>query len=128
MTAQTWWIWVGLQCVITVGVVNGINSEAGCLCRWGGHAEGLRRRRGDAAGVELGGSLADRVVVNVGSVVMPPVLSGSQPEGGQVRRRLMASGRGGVPVVVRACERHVHGEGGQQVGSEGTGRPGGYRR
>src|SRR6266540_7248903 len=29
----------------------------------------------------------------------------------------MAAGRGGGPVVVRACERHVHGEGDQQVSS-----------
>ncbi len=35
--------------------------------RRGGHAEGLRRRCGDAAGVQLGGSLVDRVVVNAGS-------------------------------------------------------------
>jgi hypothetical protein len=36
--------------------------------RWGGHGEGLRRRRGDAVGVELGTSLVDRMVVNAGTV------------------------------------------------------------
>ncbi|MGH3513914.1 MAG: hypothetical protein ACRDRB_16795, partial [Pseudonocardiaceae bacterium] len=36
-------------------------------CRWGGHAEGLRRRCGDAAGVELAASPVDRTVMNVGS-------------------------------------------------------------
>ena len=36
--------------------------------RWGGHVEGLRRRRGDAVGVELGISLVDRVMVNAGTV------------------------------------------------------------
>jgi len=29
----------------------GVNSEAVCSRRWGGRVEGLRRRRGDAAGV-----------------------------------------------------------------------------
>jgi len=28
-----------------------VNSEAVCSRRWGGRVEGLRRRRGDAAGV-----------------------------------------------------------------------------
>jgi hypothetical protein len=36
-------------------------------------------------------------------------------------------GWGGGPVVVRASERLVHGEAGQQVGSNGTGMPGGRR-
>jgi hypothetical protein len=36
--------------------------------RWGGHVEGLRRRRGDAVGVELGISLVDRMMVNAGTV------------------------------------------------------------
>ena len=43
-------------------------SEAGLLVRWGGHAEGLRRRRGDAVGVKAGASLIDRFLVNVGTV------------------------------------------------------------
>jgi hypothetical protein len=45
-----------------------VNSEAVWFQRWGGHVEGLRRRRGDAAGVELGASLADRCLVNVGTI------------------------------------------------------------
>lgn len=52
-------------------------------CRWGGHVESLRRRRGDAVAVELDGSLVDRLVVNVGSVLVSPFPSGSQPGGGQ---------------------------------------------
>lgn len=94
----------------------------------GGHAECLRRRRGDAAGVELGGSLVERMVVNVGSVPVLPVPPGSQLGEGQARRRLTASGRGGVLIVVRARERRVHGEGGQQDSSGRTGMPGGCRR
>ena len=70
--------------------------------RWGGHGEGLRRRRGDAAGVELGASLTDRLRGERGNhplVALPP---GSRCGGGQVRRRLMAVGWGGGPVVVRS--------------------------
>jgi hypothetical protein len=52
--------------------MGGGDSEAGSMRRWGGHVEGLRRRRGDAAGVELGGSLVERMVVNVGSALVPP--------------------------------------------------------
>jgi hypothetical protein len=35
--------------------------------RLGGHVEGLRRRRGEAAGEELGTSLVERSAVNVGT-------------------------------------------------------------
>ena len=49
-----------------------VNSEAGFLFRWGGHAEGLRRRRGDAAGVELGASLTDRWRGERGNYPRPP--------------------------------------------------------
>jgi hypothetical protein len=80
----------------------GGDSEADLLMSAGRPAESLRRRRGDAAGVELDGSLVDRMVVNVGSVLVPPFPPGSQPGGGQARRRLTAPGRGGGPVVVRA--------------------------
>jgi hypothetical protein len=45
-----------------------VNSEAGCRYRWGGHVECLRRRRGDAAGVELDASLVKRCVMNVGTI------------------------------------------------------------
>ena len=43
----------------TAGAVRA-NSEAGLWVRWGGHVEGLRRRRGDAVGVKAGASLIDR--------------------------------------------------------------------
>jgi hypothetical protein len=51
-----------------VRAVVGINSVAGLLVRWGGHVEGLRRRRGDAVGVKAAASLIDRFLVNVGTV------------------------------------------------------------
>ena len=37
-----------------------VNSEAGLQRRWGGSVEGLRRRQGEAAGVELDADLTDR--------------------------------------------------------------------
>jgi hypothetical protein len=57
--------------------------------------------------------LADRYTGNVGTIRDRPrtVLPGR--ERGQARRRLMVSWWGGGPVVVRARERRVHGEGGQ---------------
>jgi hypothetical protein len=62
----------------------------------------------DASGVELGADPADRSVVNVGSVPAVP----AEPSGlGQAHRPLLPSGRGGGPVVVRAGESPVHGEG-----------------
>ena len=48
---------------------------------------------GDAAGVQLDGSLVDRVVVNVGSGLVPPYPPSG---GGQARRRLM------VPTVAES--------------------------
>src|SRR4029453_7606850 len=89
--------------------------------------EGLRRTRGEAAGEKLGTTPADRHTVNVGSARMPPFPPCGQHGGGQARRRLVASGRGGVPVVLGGRESRSHGEGGQPVRSRGTGRPGGRR-
>ncbi len=43
----------------TAGAVRAY-SEAGLPVRCGGHAEGLRRRRGDAVGVKADASLIDR--------------------------------------------------------------------
>jgi len=40
-----------VQCVALAVMRWAVNSEAGSEFRWGGHGEGLRRRRGDAAGV-----------------------------------------------------------------------------
>jgi hypothetical protein len=69
--------------------------------------------------------LADRHAGNVGTTRDRP---GSGPPGrmwGQARRRLLVLWWGGGPVVVRARERRVHGEGGQQVSREDAGMPGG---
>jgi hypothetical protein len=43
------------------------DSVAGSSCRWGGHGEGLRRSRGDAAGAELDAKLIKRLSVNTGT-------------------------------------------------------------
>ena len=63
--------------------------------------------------------------MNVGTISTVPSPASSQLVGGKVRRRLMLSGWGGGPVVVRARESRVHGEGVQRVRSrtaEGGGR------
>ena len=44
-----------------------VDSEAGLARRWGGHGEGLRSSRGDAAGAWLGAKLVDRFFVNTGT-------------------------------------------------------------
>ena len=83
---------------------------------------------GDAAGVELGADLAERSCGERGNHPRPPPNRTSGPGvGGKVRCRLMAMGWGGGLVVVRARERRAHGEGGQQVGREDAGMPGGRR-
>jgi hypothetical protein len=53
--------------------------------------------------------------MNVGTILSAPPFRPSRAEGGKVRRRLMLSGWGGGPVVVRAQESCVHGEGVQCV-------------
>ncbi len=63
--------------------------------------------RGDAPGVQLGADPADWSMVNVGSAPAVPAELCS----GQAHRPLLLSGRGGGPVVVRAGESPVHGEG-----------------
>ena len=55
--------------------------------------------------------------MNVGTIPTVPSPASSQLVGGKVRRRLMLSGWGGGPVVVRARESRVHGEGVQRVRS-----------
>jgi hypothetical protein len=57
-----------IRAAACVSAAVGIDSVAGLLVRWGGHAEGLRRRRGDAVGVKADASLIDRFLVNVGTV------------------------------------------------------------
>jgi hypothetical protein len=69
---------------------------------------GVAVARDDAPGVELGADPANRSMVNVGSVpAVPTKLLGL----GQAHRPLLPPGRGGGPVVVRAGESPVHGEG-----------------
>lgn len=67
------------------------------LFRWGGHVESLRRRRGDAAGVELGVSLTDRLCGERGNHPRSPEPPDNRSGGGQVRCRLMAVGGAEAP-------------------------------
>ena len=62
-------------------------------------------------GQELGTSLVDRSCSERGNHPRSPSGPGNQSGPGQVRRRLRAMGWDGGPVVVRARERRVHGEG-----------------
>ena len=62
--------------------------------------------------------------VNVGTIPMVPPRHACSVAGGKVRRRLMRSGWGGGPVVVRAQESCVHGEGVQRVRSINAKREG----
>ena len=56
--------------------------------------------------------------VNVGTILLVPVRSGSQPDRfGKARCRLMPAGWDGGPVVVRGRESRSHGEGAQCVRS-----------
>jgi len=93
----------------------------------GGHEEGLRRTRGEAAGEKLGAAPVDRHMVNMGTVPASPVRPRSRRGGGQARRQLMGPGRGGAAVVLRARESRAHGEGRQHVRGSRTGMPGGRR-
>ena len=62
--------------------------------------------------------------VNVGTIPMVPPRQPSRLAVGKVRRRLMLSGWGGGPVVVRAQESCVHGEGVQRVRNDDASREG----
>ena len=66
-------------------------------------------------------------VVNVGTIVESPYLPACQVGSGKARCRLTARRWGGVLVVVRGRESRPHGEGGQQVRSEGAGTSGAHR-
>jgi hypothetical protein len=81
--------------------------------RRGGHEEGLRRTRGEAAGEKLGAAPVDRSAMNVGTILGLPAV------GGQARCRLLALGWGGGFVVVRGRESRPHGEGRQRICSGG---------
>lgn len=109
------------------GQLTRANSEAEYTRRWGGHAECLRRRCGDAVGVELSAQPDQSRSSERGNLPWLPYPSGTQPGGGQARCRPMAMEWDGGSVVVRARERRAHGEGSQQVGREETGMPGGRR-
>ena len=102
-----------------------VDSEAGLACRWGGHGESLRRNRGDAAGAKLGAKLIDRFAVNTGTIPHRSRDLEAIEVGGIDASSVEGAGWGGGPVVVGAGERPAQGEGGQQVGSEGVGMPGG---
>jgi hypothetical protein len=69
--------------------------------------------------------LSNGHLVNVGTVPGLPSLPVSQAGSGQVRRRLLGRGPGGVFVVVRDRESRSHGEGRQSLRSRGIGRVGG---
>ncbi len=71
----------------------------------------LRVPAGWAVGVKPAADPVKRIMVNVGSA---PCAPGCWWRPGKARCRLMGVGRDGVRVVVRAGERPVHGEGGQQ--------------
>ncbi len=71
----------------------------------------LRVPAGWAVGVQPAADPVKRIMVNVGSA---PCAPGCWWRPGKARCRLMGVGRDGVRVVVRAGERPVHGEGGQQ--------------
>src|SRR4029453_4328285 len=105
------------------------DSDAGEVVRPGGHAEGLRRRCGEAAGEKLGTAPVNRHVGNVGTLLGSPSLPCAQHGGGQARRRLWALGAGGAAVGVPARESRVHGEGrqGGRRGPADTPRRGGRR-
>ena len=106
-------------------LVEWADSVADLACRWGGHGEGLRRSRGDAAGAKLGAGLIDRFAVNTGTIPRrSPGLESIRVLGIDASS-VEGAGWGGGPVVVRARERRAHGEGGQQAGSRRKGRPGG---
>jgi hypothetical protein len=115
------------QCT-TTSAPSVVDSEADSTYRWGGHAESLRRKRGDAAGVELGTSPVDRFRGERGNCPRSSLRRASSPCRGQAHRRLMAVGQDGGSVVLGGRESRPHGEGGQQVGSKDTGMPGGCRR
>jgi hypothetical protein len=74
----------------SVVVVRG-DSDAGQVGWWGGHEEGLRRTRGEAAGEQLGTSPVDRSVSERGNHPGSPSPPPSRGGGGQARRRLRIS-------------------------------------
>lgn len=82
---------------------------------------------GEAAAAKLDVDPINRDMVNVGTILGLPSPTSSLLVGGQAHRRLMTRGWGGGSVVVRGRESRSHGEGTQQVRSDGIGMPGGRR-
>jgi hypothetical protein len=100
-------MWAEEQCTsVLIGWATPASEFRG---RRGGHEEGLRRTRGEAAGEKLGAAPVDRSAMNVGTILGLPAV------GGQARCRLLALGWGGAFVVVRGRESRPHGEGGQRI-------------
>jgi len=105
LPARIWWIWAGMQCTAITTIpwrafVVVVDSEAVFDRRWGGRVEGLRRRRGDAAGVELGASLTDRSFGERGNhpALRPPGPGSRSGSGGRPVSGRGALGWGGGPV------------------------------
>src|SRR4030095_5793109 len=75
--ARTWRIGAGCGAHPLSGI--GMRGTLGWLTRAcpGGHEEGLRRTRGDAAGTESGSSSVERITVNTGTV--PVLLVAAHP-------------------------------------------------
>ena len=122
--AQIWWIWAGQQCVALPRERDDQLAHRSEVGRCGGHGEGLRRNRGEAAGEELGAHPVERWMVNVGTASGRPPFR-PRLEEGKARRPPMAWGRDGALVVVRGRENRLHGEGGQCTRSCGAGMSGG---
>jgi hypothetical protein len=101
-----------------------VDSVTGLRCWWGGHQEELRRTGGDVAGAELDAKLIEWFAVNTGTIPRRSCCPEAVWMGGIDASSVEGAGWGGGPVVVRARERRVHGEEGQQVSSGGQGRPG----
>ena len=122
--AQIWRIWAGRGAYPTPLCGAG-NFWSRCDNRPGGHGEDLRCNRGDAAGVELGASLVDRLRDERGNRPVSPSLPCSQRGRRAGTSSADGTGRGGGFVVVGGRESRSHGEGSQQVSGGSVGIPGG---
>lgn len=99
----------GPEAVRTPVILSGGLTTPGSVCEsWpGGHEEGLRRTRGDAAGTQSGSSFIERTTVNTGTVpnLAPPFVSHRLPGLGDPVGWL--SGRGGFPPVALVFTKDV---------------------
>jgi hypothetical protein len=110
--APIWRMWAGLLRapeLLLVRGTPGLGEVAGL--------EAIRKACGVLMAMRQGHSWAPNSInghaVNVGTVLAVPHPP-AYLVGGKVRRRLMPSGRGGGPVVVRGRESRPHGEGVQR--------------